>query len=184
MLLLPVSKMDESFINPDEILDQVQLEADMVAAEFGCGSGGFLIPLAKRLEDGLVYGIDIQEAPLSSLKSRALLENVANIRIILSDLEAPRGSTISDLAVDLVFIPNVLFQVEDKNAIITEAERILKKQGKLIIIDWLPQAVQGPAQDERVAPKEIKKMAEELGFKLEEDFKAGKYHYALVFKKL
>jgi ubiquinone/menaquinone biosynthesis C-methylase UbiE len=136
--------MDKSFINPDEILDQIQLKADMVAAEFGCGSGGFLIPLAKRLEDGL---------------------------------------TISDLAVDLVFIPNVLFQVEDKDAIITEAERILKKQGKLIIIDWLPQAAQGPAQDERVAPKDIKKMAQELGFKLEKEFKAGKYHYVLVFKK-
>jgi len=173
----------ESFINPDEVLDQFKLESDMVAAEFGCGSGGFLIPLAKRLEDGLVYGIDVLEAPLSSLKSRAILENVANIRIILSDLESPRGSTISESSVDLVFIPNVLFQAEDKDAIITEAERILKKQGKLIIIDWLPQASQGPAQNERVVPKEIKRMAQELNFKFEEEFKAGKYHFVLVFKK-
>jgi ubiquinone/menaquinone biosynthesis C-methylase UbiE len=77
----------------------------------------------------------------------------------------------------------VLFQVEDKDAIITEAERILKKQGKLIIIDWLPQASQGPEQG-RIAPKEIKKIAQELNFKLEEEFKAGKYHYVLVFKKI
>ena len=173
----------ETFVDPENILDQLQLKPDMVAAEFGCGSGGFLIPLAKRLEDGLVYGIDILEAPLSSLKSRAMIENVANIRIILSDLERTRGSTISDLSVDLVFIPNVLFQAEDKDAIITEAERILKKQGELIIIDWLPQASQGPAQNERIAPKEIKKIAQELNFKLEEEFKAGKYHFVLVFKK-
>ena len=85
LLLLHAYNMSkETFIDPENILDQLQLKPDMVAAEFGCGSGGFLIPLAKRLEDGLVYGIDIQEAPLSSLKSRAMLENVGNIRIILS----------------------------------------------------------------------------------------------------
>ncbi|MDP2910231.1 MAG: class I SAM-dependent methyltransferase, partial [bacterium] len=130
----------DSFINPEEILDQLRLQPDMVAAEFGCGSGGFLIPLAKRLEDGLVYGIDILEAPLSALKSRSILENVINIRLIRSDLERQRGSTLTDFSVDLVFIPNVLFQIENKDGIINEAYRILKINGRLIIIDWLPQA--------------------------------------------
>ena len=172
----------DSFINPEEVLDQLQLEPDMVAAEFGCGSGGFLIPLAKRLEDGLVYGIDVLEAPLSALKSRALLENVINIRLIRSNLERPRGSTLTDFSVDLVFIPNVLFQIDNKDGIINEAYRILKSRGKLIIIDWLPQAANGP-ETGRVAPKEIKKIAEENKFQLEKEFQTGKYHYALVFKK-
>lgn len=174
---------EETFIDPEEILDQLDLRNDMIAVEFGCGSGGFLIPLAKRLEDGLVYGIDILQAPLSALKSRALVENIVNIRVIRSDLERPRGSTLADLSVDLVFIPNVLFQVEDKNAIISEAQRILKKNGKLIIIDWLPQAAQGPVEN-RVSPKEIKEIAQKLNFKLEDQFEAGKYHYALVFIKV
>jgi len=173
----------ETFINPEEILDQLQIEPDMVAAEFGCGSGGFLIPLAKKLEDGLVYGIDILQEPLSALKSRSLLENVINIRLIRSDLEKPRGSTLPDLSVDLVFIPNVLFQITDKNATINEAFRILKTRGKLIVIDWLPQAAQGP-ETGRVAPKEIKEIAKENKFQLEKEFQTGKYHYCLVFKKV
>jgi len=170
------------FLNPEEILNELELRSDMVAAEFGCGSGGFTIPLAKRLNDGLVYALDIQGAPLSALKSRSLLENVNNIRIIRCDLEKPRGSTIIDSSVDLVFIPNVLFQIGNKNAIISEAKRVLKNGGKLVVVDWLPKASQGPAEG-RVSPTEIKKIAQALDFKIEKEFEAGRYHYGLVFTK-
>ena len=174
--------MKESFLNPEEILDDFELSPDMVAAEFGCGSGGFAIPLAKRLDEGLVYAIDIQESPLSALKSRTLVENMTNIRIIRSDLEKPKGSTLTPDSLDLVFIPNVLFQVKDKSAIISEAERVLKNKGKLVVIDWLVAASQGPEKG-RVPPEEVKKMTEDAGLKLEKEFEAGKYHYGLVFVK-
>lgn len=177
-----LEKKQNEFLNPEEVLDQLELRFDMIAAEFGCGSGGFTIPLAKRLEEGLVQAIDIQGAPLSALKSRANLENVTNIRIIRSDLEKPRGSSLREASLDLVLIPNVLFQIEDKNAIIAEAKRVLKNNGKLIVIDWLPQATQGPSKG-RVPAKEVKKIAKELDFKLEKEFKAGKYHYGLIFEK-
>src|SRR4030042_535276 len=177
-----LEKKQNEFLDPEKVLDQLELHSDMVAAEFCCGSGGFLIPLAKRLEDGLVYGIDILEAPLSALKSRSLLENVVNIRLIRSNLEKPRGSTLTDFSLDLVFVPNVLFQIDNKNGIINEAYRILKPNGKLIIIDWLPQAANGP-ETGRIAPKEVKEMARENKFQLEKEFQTGKYHYCLVFKK-
>ena len=154
----------------------------MVAAEFGCGSGGFAFPLAKRLENGLVYAIDILQEPLSALNSRALLENIINIRVIRSDLEKPRGSTLKDLSLDLVFIPNVLFQVDNKDAIIIEAKRVLKTGGKIVVIDWKKSATQGPEQG-RVSPDEIKKIAEKAGLIFEKEFEAGKYHFGLIFKK-
>ena len=171
-----------SFLNPEEVLDQLNLKPDMVAAEFGCGSGGFSFPLAKRLENGLVYAIDILQEPLSALNSRALLENIINIRVIRSDLEKPRGSTLRDISLDLVFIPNVLFQVDNKDAIIIEAKRVLKTGGKIVVIDWKKGATQGPEKG-RVAPDEIKKIAEKAGLVFGKDFEAGKYHFGLIFKK-
>lgn len=172
----------QTFVNPEEILDELELKPDMAVAEFGCGSGGFSIPLSKLLDEGIVYALDIQKAPLSALKSRALLENITNIKIINCDLEEPRGSTLSDSSVDAVLIPNVLFQIKDKSAIITEAKRVLKNHGKLVIIDWLPKATQGPEQG-KVSPDEIKKLSKELGFKLQKDSSAGKYHFVLVLEK-
>lgn len=175
--------MNQSFLNPEEVLDQLELCPDMVVAEFGCGSGGFTIPLAKRVEEGLVYSLDIQKAPLSALKSRALLENITNIRAIYSDLEKTKGSTLTESSVDLVLVPNMLFQIKDKSAIISEAKRVLKKKGKLVIIDWLPKAAQGPEKG-RISPEEAKEIAEELGFKPEKEFEAGKYHFGLILEKV
>ncbi len=171
-----------SFLNPEEVLNQLGLRADMLAADFGCSSGGFAVPLAKRLEDGLVYALDIQKEPLSALKSRALIEKVTNIRLIRCDLEKAKGSTLADFSLDLVLIVNTLFQVEDKNAIISEAKRVLKKQGKLLIIDWLPKATQGPLKG-RISSAEVKKITKSRRFKMEKEFEAGKYHYGLIFEK-
>jgi len=172
----------EVFLSPEKVLSEIDLKSDMVAAEFGSGSGGFAIPLAKKLLDGLVYAIDIQEAPLSVLKARAQSGNVVNIKIVHSDLEKLRGSTLQDSALDLVFVVNVLFQAEEKENILSEAKRILKDSGRIIVVDWLPESPQA-ASGAKISAEALKDMAEKIGLKLEKDFNAGSYHYGLIFKK-
>ena len=173
--------MKKGFLNPEEILEQLELKANMLAAEFGCGSGGFTVHLAKKMPEGLIWAVDILEAPLSALKSRQLLEGLNNIKIVRGDLEKPKGSTIPSSSLDLVVIPNVLFQAEDRPAIIKEADRILKNRGLLVVIDWLLETNQGPK--EKVAPEEVKEIAEKLELSFKKEINAGKYHYGLVFEK-
>ena len=81
-----------SFLEPENIVSQLELRPDYRAAEFGCGPGGFVIPLAKRLGKGMVYGLDIQEEPLSALRGRARAEGLSNMRDVKCDLEEPKGS--------------------------------------------------------------------------------------------
>ncbi len=169
-------------INPEEILNILDLKNDMIACEFGCGAGIFAISLAKRLTNGKVYGLDVQDEKLSALKNRANMENLLNIDTILCDLERPNGSTLQSDYSDLVLIPNVLFQAEEKSAIIEEAKRVLKPEGQLLIIDWKKDAPLGPKEG-RISPEEVKKMAEKLNLKLKKEFSAGIYHYALLFTK-
>jgi ubiquinone/menaquinone biosynthesis C-methylase UbiE len=172
----------EEFLNPEKVLEELDLRPDMVAAEFGCGAGGFAIPLARKLENGLVYAIDILDAPLSFLKSRANMEHIVNIKTVKSDLERPKGSLISPMSLDLVLIPNILFQAKEKGAIIEEANRVLKEKGILMIVDWLPEARRGPVNN-RVSPEEIKKISQEKGFVFQKEFTAGSYHYGIIFGK-
>ena len=171
----------KSSLNPNNILDQLELRDDMLAAEFGCGSGGFSIPLAKRISEGLVYAVDILDAPLSALKSRMLFENIKNIKIVKSNLEGKNGSTINSSCLDLVVIPNVLFQAENKSAIISEAVRVLQNRGWLVVIDWDKQTSKGP--EEKVSKQEIKEMAQKAGLEFKKELKAGKYHFGLLFEK-
>jgi len=170
----------EGFLNPNEVLNQLKLLGEMIAADFGSGSGGWAIPLAKRLKFGKVYAVDILEEPLSALKSKAEIQKVYNIETINSNVE--KGIKLPDLSCDLVLLTNLLFQIEDKKRVLTEAKRVLKKGGKILVVDWLPEALQGPREG-RVSPDEVKKIAKNLNLKLEKEFRTGIYHYGLIFIK-
>ena len=171
------------FLQPEKFVEQLNLRNDLVGADFGCGSGGFTIPLAKKLSEGFVYALDIQKGNLAVLERNAKIEGIRNIKTVPCDLEEPNGSGLGDLSVDFVIIANTLFQVQYKEAVLREASRILVKQGKLIIIDWKIDSPFGP-ENGRISQGEIEKMARKLGFKLEKEIEAGTYHFALIFKKI
>jgi len=171
----------EGFLNPTEILKQLKLRKDMTAADFGSGSGGWVVPLAKKLEDGKVYAIDILEEPLSALRAKAKLEKILNVQTILADVE--KGIEIlKDRSCNLVLMTNLLFQCEDKKKILAESKRILKSGGKILVVDWKKD---NPLtkQIEKVSFEEIKETASGLDLKMEKEFDAGPYHYALIFEK-
>lgn len=172
----------EGFLNPSNVLKQLKLREDMIAADFGSGSGGWVIPLAKKMEEGKVYGIDVLEEPLSALRARAKLEKISNIETVLSNLENKNGSKLEDASCDLVLMTNLLFQCEDKKLVLEEGKRVLKRGGKILIVDWKKKALLGPKEG-RVSSEEVKKLAKELGLKLEKEFEAGPYHYGLIFIK-
>ncbi len=170
------------FLKVQEVLNELNLKEDMLAAEFGCGSAAFALALAKRLKKGRVYALDIQEEKLSALKGKLAIEKINNVFTIVSDLEADKGSTLQDNSLDVVLIPNVLFQAENKSAIIKEAKRVLKSGGELLVIDWF-KAGSFNSEKNMVSPDEVKKMADSLSLSFKKEFQAGDYHYALLFVK-
>lgn len=168
------------FLNPLEILKKIALKPDMVVADFGCGSGGWAIPLAKILEDGHVFAIDILEEPLSALRSRAKLEKIFNIDAIKANVE--KGTSLLSESCDLVLMTNLLWQAENKKFIIEESKRILKTGGRALIVDWKKD---NPLtlQIEKVSIEEIKQIAADLGLGLEQEFPAGPYHFSMILVK-
>ncbi|MFH0791958.1 MAG: class I SAM-dependent methyltransferase [bacterium] len=173
----------DGFLNPVQVIEQLGLSGALKAADLGCGSGGWAIPLAKKLKDGFVYAIDVQEAPLSALNSRAQVEKVGNIRTIIADVEG--GSAIRGIgsdSLDLVLMTNLLFQVDDKKVVMSEAKRMVRPGGKILIVDWKKNAPTGPKGSE-VAVEDLKTLAGELNLFLSEEFDAGGYHYGIILVK-
>lgn len=168
-----------AFLNPSKVLDMIELKKSFVASDFGSGSGGWVIPLAKRLEEGKVYAIDILEEPLSALKGRAKLEKILNIEIVRSDVE--KTSKLFNESCDLVLMTNLLFEVEDKKKVMEEGKKVLKRGGKILVVDWKKEAPFGPK--EKISAEGVKKVAKDLNLKLEKEFEAGVYHFGLIFEK-
>ncbi len=152
----------------------------MVAADFGSGSGGWAIPLAKILEEGKVFAIDVLEEPLSALHTKAEIEKLFNIETIESNVE--KGTRLMKESCDLVLMTNLLFEVENKKSLLEEGKRVLKSGGKILIIDWKKDVSFGPKGKE-VLPGEIKNIAQEVGLKLEREVEAGLYHWGLIVVK-
>jgi ubiquinone/menaquinone biosynthesis C-methylase UbiE len=172
--------MKGDFLKPNEVLKKLKLKGDMIAADFGSGSGGWVIPLAEKLEDGKIYAIDILEEPLSVLRAKAKLAKISNIQTILADVE--KKTEIFEESCDLVLITNLLFQSDDKKKVLEEAKRVLKKGGRVLVVDWKEDVSLGP-EEGMVSPEEVKELALDLNLRIEKEFEAGPYHYGLIFTK-
>ena len=176
------------FLNPAEILGKIKLRNDMVAVDFGCGSGGWVLPLAKILEkspsdskQGRIYAIDVLEEPLSALKSSVEFQKISNITIVRSNVEDKNGAKIQDGVADLVLMTNLLFQVDSIKDVLEEGKRVLKKKGRILVVDWLPKSPLGPKKG--VSAERIKKIAEDAGLKPQKQFIAGSCHWGMVLVK-
>lgn len=173
--------MASTFINPGLILQQqLQLRRDTIAADFGCGSGEWALALAKILDHGKVWAVDLLEEPLSAARSRAKIAGLQNIEFVKGDIEKLVPRLPAD-ALDLVLMTNLLFQVGDIGAVFGEAKRVLKAGGKVLVVDWKGGVRVGPA--EKLPPEKAKEVAARAGFELIGEFDAGNFHYGLIFKK-
>ncbi|MBU4221473.1 MAG: class I SAM-dependent methyltransferase [Euryarchaeota archaeon] len=167
------------FLNPDSILKKAGLDSDTVLADLGCGSGYFTIPASLIVKK--VYAIDVQQEMLDILSEKIRKGKLKNIETILSK-EA--SIPLPDNSVDVLFMANVFHELEDRDAILNEAKRILSGSGRLIIIDWKKVEMEmGPPVGERLAADEVVSICGGGGFTMLEKLEAGAYNYMLVFGK-
>lgn len=164
--------------NPDEILNAVELKHDLVAADLGCGSGYFTLPLARKVKK--VYGIDVQREMLNFLEDKLRKYGIRNIVPLLSK---PNEISLEDQGVDLLMSVNTLHEFGDKNKMIEEIRRVLRRGGKLLIVDFKKKETGfGPPVNIRISKTGAVKLFETKSFRLRKA-KELPYHYLLVFVK-
>lgn len=162
----------------------------MRIADFGAGSGVYVLGIAKALEHtGHVYALDVQRDLLRRIKNEAGRAGYHNIDVVWCDLERPRASKLADRQLDLVLISNLLFQVERKVEVLSEARRVLKPSGRLAIIDWTDASStggwrMGPVKQQIVTKARVLELISEAGFELVKEFEAGAHHYGLMCKPI
>ena len=157
----------------------------MTVADFGAGSGHYTLAIAKIVgNSGVVYAVDVQQDLLARIKSHAQKEDLKNVEIIWADLDKSEGSRLTESSVDFIVISNLLFQTEDKEAVIKEASRVLKSGGKIAVIDWSDSfGGLGPKREDIIDKESCKKIFLETGLILNKEFEAGEHHYGFIFKK-
>ena len=173
------------FLNPKQLLDGLRIvESGQTIADFGCGAGYFALPLAELVgNNGVVYAIDVLEKVLQIVDARAKTAGLFNVKTVHANLEKEHGSSLANNSQDIVFLANILFQSQAKEAIINEAARITKPNKKIVIIDWLPGSYFNTDKGWRIDPEDLKKILEKKRLKINKEFQPDDYHYGFICQK-
>lgn len=172
------------FADPIVNVHAIGIEPGMKVADFGAGSGAYALAAARVVgRSGKIYAVDVQKDLLTRIKHNATGEKMDWLEIVWGDFETYGGSHVKDASVDAVIISNVLFQLEHVHSALLEAKRILKKNGRLVIIDWSDSfGGMGPESTRVVSKQQALAYAKKAEFELLREFAAGAHHYGIILK--
>ena len=175
-----------SLFDISAILANINIEERQKVAELGCGNFGFFVfPMAKIVgKEGRVYAVDILKTTLANVSREAEKENLPQVVTVWSNLEIFKATKIESSSLDAALLINVLHQSNKKIEILREAMRLLKRNGKLLIVEWkMTDSPLGPPPDKRVSLTSLKNAIPKIGLDIIKEFPAGPYHFGLVINK-
>jgi ubiquinone/menaquinone biosynthesis C-methylase UbiE len=172
------------FLRPGEIIQHLRNKKyvlpSMKGADFGCGTGYFAALLAQEVgPSGKIYAIDIDEEVIKEAQEFVHQFGLRNVKFLQQNLEINSG--LANNSLDFVFISQVLYQSDEPYKIISEAKRVLKDNGYLIILE--PQKENPLFTGQRVHNfQDIVDLMEKEGFKIIEIEQTSNY-YLVVGQK-
>lgn len=167
------------------LTELLQIKKGDMVGDLGAGGGLFLLQAARLVGDqGQVYAVDVVKNILSELESKARLSGLNNIKTVWSNLELIGATKINSESLDSAILVNVLYQSQKHFEIMSESTRLLKKGAKLLVIDWADNDLSfGPAKERLAKPENVISLASQMDLELAQQFKAGPYHFGLIFIK-
>jgi ubiquinone/menaquinone biosynthesis C-methylase UbiE len=138
-------------IQPSEgIVQRAAPTLDEVCADLGCGPGYLTIPFARRCK--ATIAVDVQPEMLVTLMERVAQAGVGRVYPVQADLAR---LPVLGASLDRVIAANVVHEVDDREALALEIERVLRAGGKVTLIEFPKRPTsRGPPFEERLTEEE------------------------------
>jgi len=121
-------KFRDFFLPRKNILKEVGIKPGFQVLDYGCGPGGYIVPLAKLVgESGKVYALDIHPLAVQKIQEIASKKRLGNVETILSDCQ----TGLPDNTLDAVLLYDAFHHLSDPNGVLKELHRVLKPDGIL-----------------------------------------------------
>jgi len=115
-----------------QVVAALRLERGYSVADIGAGSGLFSRALARTIDPGLLYAVDIDPELLKHIDGTCKAERIRNIRTVPA---APEDPKIPD-KVDLIFLCDTLHHIAGPDKYLTKLPAYLKPGGRVAVIDF------------------------------------------------
>ncbi len=173
------------FSNPQKNLEQFDVMPGQKVADFGAGAGYYTFAISRLVGPaGMVIALDVRKDLLLTIKREAVKTHLFNVETLTTDLESPLGSKLKDASMERGVVCNFLFQIKNKENFAKEVTRVIKSDGKILVIDWADSfGGIGPDKKDIVTAEMCQKLFLNNGFEFERQIDAGMHHYGFVFKK-
>lgn len=150
-------------IKPDILLQKLGVRSGSTILDLGCGNGFFTFPAAVAMGEGMVIAADLSEDMLHLLKQRNTPDNIQILKVEEVKMD------IDDDSVDAAVLIAIYHEFKSPEDNLAEIKRTLKNEGKLLILDWDPQAEKekGPAKVHRVTREAALENLKTAGFSIE-----------------
>jgi len=137
---------------PSELIEKLGIDHSDVAMDFGCGPGYYTIEIAKKAKN--VVAVDLSPEMLKKAQNKAAKAGVKNIQFLQSNgtnIQLENGS------VDLILLVTVYHEVGENEAVLKEFSRILKPDGKLVVVEVIKKGIfpGAPVQNSEALTAEI-----------------------------
>lgn len=168
--------------NTDLAISKMPLTTTSVVADIGAGTGYYTFRIAKKVPQGKVYAVDVQDEFIHFLNQKKKELGQQNVQVIKGTEKSPN---LPDASVDLAIMVDVYHELLFPHEVLQALHKALKPGGKLLLLEYR-------AEDPTIAIKELHKMSvvqadKELaanGFKLYQQKEFLPIQHFLLYQKV
>lgn len=173
----------EHWLSPNRLMDEVGILAGMTAGEIGAGIAYYTLPIGERVgPDGRVFAVEWRPWLIDQLRDRLSGPGApANVDLVIG---RPAETHLAAGSCDLVILADIWHELENREAALDECRRILRPQGRLVLLDWRADGIcpPGPPIEHRVSLRSTLCGVEMKSWALVHTATIGTDGYLLVFE--
>ncbi len=168
----------DAWQKPHEVIQALAIKPDAVIADIGSGTGYFSVRLAHMVPKGRVYGVDIEPDMVKYLAERAKRDGLKNLIAVTG---AP-GNPLLPEKVDLILMVDTFHHIGDRDRYFRTLHDSLKPGGRIAIIDFRMDSLEGPPKSARSTPDDVKAELNRAGYTLAQEHAFLPKQYFLIFQ--
>ena len=131
-LMVIAFKIRDFFLPRMNILKEVGIMPGFHVLDFGCGPGGYIIPLSELVgKTGKVYALDINPDAIKMVRNLIFKRQISNAETIYSNCK----TGLLDNSIDVVLLYDAFHEFNEQNEILRELHRVMKYTGILSFRD-------------------------------------------------
>lgn len=165
----------------DAAVTALPLKSNSVVADIGAGTGYYTFRMARRVPQGKVYAVEVQDEFVQSLQARAKQEGTSNATVVKGSELSP---ALPDTSIDLAIMVDVYHELAYPHEMLQALRKSLKPGGGLLLLEYRAEDPSIPIKElHKLSVKQATKEMEANGFVLAEKKEFLPIQHWLLFRK-